>query len=116
MGQWIEACGTDEISEGAMRSITLEGKEILLARASDRFYAAENRCPHMGARLSEGALAGTVVTCPRHGSRFALTDGKVIEWAKLPPIISKVSKMIRRPRGLLTFPVKVENGRISVEI
>lgn len=70
----------------------------------------------MGARLSEGVLDGTVVTCPMHGSRFDLADGKVVEWAKLPPIVSKISKLIRKPRGLRTYAVRVENNRIFVEI
>lgn len=43
-----------------------------------KILAVSDRCPHAGARLSEGELAGDepVITCPRHGSRFALTDGE----------------------------------------
>ncbi|HLI37108.1 MAG TPA: Rieske 2Fe-2S domain-containing protein [Streptosporangiaceae bacterium] len=31
---------------------------------------------HAGAALSAGALAGTTVTCPRHGSQFDVTTGE----------------------------------------
>ncbi len=50
-----------------------ERDSALLARVGDKYYAADNRCPHMGGKLSPGKLEGTVVTCPRHGSQFDLT-------------------------------------------
>jgi nitrite reductase/ring-hydroxylating ferredoxin subunit len=43
---------------------------------SGRVYAAGDVCPHAGARLSEGALEGTVVTCPLHGSQFDVCTGE----------------------------------------
>jgi nitrite reductase/ring-hydroxylating ferredoxin subunit len=43
---------------------------------SGRVHAAGDVCPHAGARLSEGALEGTVVTCPLHGSQFDVCTGE----------------------------------------
>jgi nitrite reductase/ring-hydroxylating ferredoxin subunit len=43
---------------------------------SGRVSAAGDVCPHAGARLSEGALEGTVVTCPLHGSQFDVCTGE----------------------------------------
>jgi len=43
---------------------------------SGKVYAAEDVCPHAGARLSDGALEGTVVTCPLHGSQFDVCTGE----------------------------------------
>ncbi len=43
---------------------------------SGRVYAAGDVCPHAGARLSEGALEGAVVTCPLHGSQFDVCTGE----------------------------------------
>jgi nitrite reductase/ring-hydroxylating ferredoxin subunit len=42
---------------------------------SGALFAVEDRCPHAGATLSEGELAGSVLTCPRHGSQFDVRDG-----------------------------------------
>ncbi len=39
-------------------------------------FAAQDVCPHAGARLSEGELQGTVITCPRHGSQFDVRSGE----------------------------------------
>ena len=39
-------------------------------------YAAQDVCPHAGARLSEGALEGTIITCALHGSQFDVRTGE----------------------------------------
>jgi nitrite reductase/ring-hydroxylating ferredoxin subunit len=39
-------------------------------------FGVEDACPHAGAVLSEGELEGTVITCPRHGSRFDVRTGE----------------------------------------
>jgi nitrite reductase/ring-hydroxylating ferredoxin subunit len=39
-------------------------------------FAAQDVCPHAGARLSEGELQGAVITCPRHGSQFDVRTGE----------------------------------------
>ncbi len=41
-----------------------------------RLYAISDACPHAGASLCEGELDGDIVTCPRHGSQFRVTDGE----------------------------------------
>lgn len=41
-----------------------------------RLHAISDTCPHAGASLCEGELDGDVVTCPRHGSQFRVTDGE----------------------------------------
>ena len=116
MSNWVEVDNSRDFAEGTMKEVVIEGREILLARVGDSYYAASNRCPHMGAKLSDGSIEGTVVTCPRHGSQFDLSDGHVIRWARMPVFISAVSKMIKRPRPLTTYAVKVEGESILVEI
>jgi nitrite reductase/ring-hydroxylating ferredoxin subunit/uncharacterized membrane protein len=37
-----------------------------------------DRCTHRGGPLSEGEVAGGCITCPWHGSRFDLVDGRVV--------------------------------------
>lgn len=43
---------------------------------SGALYAVADHCPHAGATISEGDLAGTVLTCPRHGSQFDVRTGE----------------------------------------
>jgi len=116
MGKFSEVSKTGELKDGAMKMVNVAGQEILLARVGDKYYAVDNRCPHMGGKLSQGKLEGTVVTCPRHGSRFDLKDGQVIRWLKGSGLVSVVGKVLKSPRPLTTYNVKVEDDKILVEI
>lgn len=116
IGDLVQVGETGELADGTMKEALAKGREILLARIGDEYYAADNRCPHMGVRLSQGKLEGTVVTCPRHGSQFDITDGGVERWLKGSGLISKVSKALKSPRPLVIYSVKVEDNRILIEI
>jgi 3-phenylpropionate/trans-cinnamate dioxygenase ferredoxin subunit len=116
MGDLVPVGEIGELADGTMKSVLVKGREILLARVAGEYYAADNRCPHMGGKLSQGKLEGTVVTCPRHGSQFDLTDGGVVRWLKGSGLISKVSKALKPARPLVTYNVKVEDDGIMIEI
>lgn len=75
---------------------------IALYQVSGRLWAIADTCPHAGASLCEGPLEGDVVTCPRHGSQFRVTDGA----------------RVRGPAdlGISTFPVVVEAGEAFLEL
>ncbi len=116
MGKFTEVARIADLPDGAMKNIAIEGRSILLARTGDKFYAAENACPHMGAKLSQGKLEGTVVTCPRHGSQFDLTDGHVVRWTNFPGPASAVARVFKKPRKLKTCQVRTEGDRIQIEV
>lgn len=105
-----------QLADGTMREETVNGHEILIARLGDNLYAADSRCPHMGGRFAEGRLEGTIVTCPRHGSRFDLTDGSVVRWLQGSGLLSRIGTTLKSPRPLKTYNVKVESGEILVEV
>jgi nitrite reductase/ring-hydroxylating ferredoxin subunit len=116
MSKFVETAKEGDVAEGGMKEVTAEGQKILLARVGGRYYAVEGSCPHMGGSLASGKLEGTVVACPRHGSQFDLTDGHMVRWAQLPGVVSAIGKAFKKPRGLKTFPVKTEAGKVLVEI
>ena len=116
MSNMTEVSKSGEIANGTMKEISVEGYEILLARVNDNYYATDNRCPHMGGKLSEGKLEGTVVTCPLHGSQFDLRNGQVVRWLKGSGLLSKVGKILKSPKQLTTYKVIVEDDKILIEI
>src|SRR3954452_10032343 len=68
-------------------------------------YAIEDRCSHDDGPLCEGPvdLTDCTVICPRHGSKFEIKTGRVLN----PPAYAPVQ----------TFPVRVdEGGMIKVDI
>jgi len=116
MGQFVQVSKTGELGDGTLETVNVEGREVLLARLGDKYYAADNHCPHMGGKLSKGKLEGTVVTCPLHGSQFDLTDGHVVRWLKGSGLASRIGKVLKSPRPVATYNVKVEDNSILIEI
>jgi 3-phenylpropionate/trans-cinnamate dioxygenase ferredoxin subunit len=116
MGNLVEAGKVGELQDGAMKEVLVQGREILLARVGNKYYAADGRCPHLGGRLAMGKLEGTVVTCPLHGSQFDLADGHVVRWLKGSGVLSAVGKAFKGPRPINTCKVKAEGDKLLVEI
>jgi len=116
MGRWVDVGAAVEFGEGTMRAVTVEGSELLVVRLGDTYYAAAGRCPHMGGRLPDGKLDGTIVTCPRHGSRFDLTDGHVVRWTDWSGITLTLAKTIKSPRPLKTYATQVQDDRVLVDL
>jgi 3-phenylpropionate/trans-cinnamate dioxygenase ferredoxin component len=116
MGNYVQAALISEFTEGSKKKVTLEGKEIMLARVDGVYYAVTNKCPHMGGDLSTGKLEGNTITCPRHDSQFDVRNGAATRWLKGSGIAASLGKLIKPPHGLTTYKVKVEAGKILVEI
>ena len=49
-------------------------------------YAAGDVCPHAGARLSQGPLDRSTITCPLHGSQFDVRTGERLRGPADDPI------------------------------
>lgn len=49
-------------------------------------YAAGDVCPHAGARLSQGTLDRSTITCPLHGSQFDVRTGERLRGPADDPI------------------------------
>ena len=116
MGTLTRIANTKDLSEGTMKKYQVQDTEILIARIEGKYYATQNKCPHLGGDLSKGNLEGTIVTCPRHGSQFNVTDGSVIRWLKGSGLISSIGKAIKSPQKLITHNTKIEGQDIIVEI
>lgn len=116
MSRSIDVGATGDFTEGTMKAVSVEGRDLLLARVGDKYYAAEERCPHMGAHLSRGKLEGTIVTCPWHHSRFDLVDGRVLQWTDWRGLKHTMARMFKRPQPLKTYPAHADSDRVLVEV
>jgi 3-phenylpropionate/trans-cinnamate dioxygenase ferredoxin subunit len=106
---FVEVAGSGDIPAGTMKAFTVAGQEIVVINHDGRYYAIARRCPHMGGDLSKGTLAGTTVTCPRHHAQFDVTTGQCLAGPKIGPL--KLST-----HDQTAYPVRVEGGRIQVEL
>jgi nitrite reductase/ring-hydroxylating ferredoxin subunit len=116
MSRLVDVGAADGLAEGAMKAVSVEGRDLLLAKVGDVFYAADDHCPHMGSRLSRGKLEGKVVVCPRHGSRFDLSDGRVVSWTDMSGVMLRLAKIFKAPQSLKMYPVELREGRLLAEL
>ncbi len=54
MSNLAEVNKTGELKDGTMNDVSVNGREILLAGAGDKYYAAENRCPENAVIIEDG--------------------------------------------------------------
>jgi len=89
--EFEKLCRLSDVKPGTMKKFEFKGKEILVSNIGGKFYAINNKCTHRNGDLSAGKLEGTIVTCPKHGSKFDVTNGKVVSGPKIPLIKIKIN-------------------------
>ena len=122
------AISTDEIAPGGMKSVELEGHEIVICNCGGTYYAIQRRCGHMNAPLELGTLDGKFVTCPMHCAQFDATTGQALSCPvprdsgnesippKLAAFLQQVGMLMKyvRTESIRTYETKVETGWIYV--
>ena len=117
MADWKAIGPHDFLADGQMTEVTVDGFTLLIARVEGRYYAVDGLCPHLHGHLANGQRAGYIVSCPRHGSAFDLRTGENIKWTPLfPPMVRKVSQVVRKPADLDNYPIRVEQGELWVQL
>jgi 3-phenylpropionate/trans-cinnamate dioxygenase ferredoxin subunit len=116
MSDFIAVARADELRDGEMKKVEVDGRELLLARVEGVYYAIEDRCPHMGGDLSKGSLQGSVVTCPKHGSQFDVRDGQLVRWTDWHGVKLAAGKLLKSPRSTASYEVRRDGDTISVDL
>ena len=101
----IEVGKTTDVPEGEARRFVADRIEIAIANLGNgKFVAVDDICSHAEASLSEGEVDvdDETIECPRHGSVFDLNTGRPRSLPATVPI--------------LTFPVKVEDDKLLIEL
>lgn len=75
---WTPTRPVTDWRDGIPRRVTAGGTDIVIVRAGGIWHALAARCTHAGGPLDEGAVEDGCIECPWHGSRFRLTDGRVV--------------------------------------
>ena len=94
----------DQLADGALMEVLVDGREVCLARVGADFFAISNICSHMHAWLDGGDVlpATNEVQCPLHNSRFSLRTGEPTGAPATEPID--------------TFAVRVEGAAILISL
>ena len=98
---WIEAAPLAQLRERGPTASKLGGRQIALFVYEGQVLACNNRCPHEGYPLCEGALdASGVLTCQWHNWKFDLRSGENLYGGD----------------ALRIYPVRMESGRVWVDV
>ena len=99
---WTDIGALDQIPRRGARVVrTPQGCVAVFRTADDQAFALEDRCPHKGGPLSQGIVHGKNVTCPLHNWVLSLETGE--------------AQGADEGRAL-AFPLKVEEGRILIDL
>jgi nitrite reductase/ring-hydroxylating ferredoxin subunit len=86
-----------ELSARGCTLVSAGGHGIAVFAHDGRFFAVDNRCPHMGFPLNRGTVRDGLLTCHWHHARFDLEGGGTLD-----PFADNVR----------TFPVTVEDDSV----
>ena len=100
--KFVEISKSEAVPAGSMKMFLVEGQEVLVVNLDAKFYAMGNRCTHARGDLSKGRLEGKIVVCPRHGSKFDVTNG------------SRISGPAKD--SLPVFEIKVEDKSLKIKV
>lgn len=100
MSDYRTVARVDDFDSGSMKLFELDdGSTVIIARADDKFYAFDSRCPHSYQPLIEGKLKGHSITCAYHSINFSMETGKVNFGSSAP---------------LMLYDVRVEGDEVQL--
>ena len=70
-----QLCQADTFDERKGKPFHVDGTHLAVFRYGNKYYAVDNRCPHMGYPMSEGSVRDGVLICHWHHWEFDLKTG-----------------------------------------
>ena len=97
-------CPVDELPPGEVKIVHAGLVSVGVYNLDGEYYAIEDRCSHDDGPLCEGDFDCDegVAICPRHGANIDIRSGRALTLPAVQPVD--------------TFPVRVEDGMIKVEV
>jgi nitrite reductase/ring-hydroxylating ferredoxin subunit len=100
--RWHPVLPLAELASGRMRAVAVGEAVVLLCRTPAGLYALDNTCSHASARMDEGRLRGSRLSCPMHGAAFDVCTGAALKGPATA--------------ALRTYPVRIVDGTIEVAL
>ena len=100
----LDAGPLEELAPGEMRLLEAEPYPVGVYNCGGELFAIEDRCSHDDGPLCLGNWDAEtcVAVCPRHGASFDLRSGRALSLPAYLPV--------------RTFPVRVEDGVVKIEV
>lgn len=102
MNKEIFVANVDELADGDVKQVVVEGMCLAAYRVGEEVYVTSNVCTHGHALMSDGYLEGYEIECPLHQGRFDIRTGA--------PTCVPAEEPIK------IFPVNVVDGKVYLKV
>lgn len=100
---WTDACAVEDIEPEDVLRFDHETRTFAIYRAPDgAFFCTDGLCTHEQVHLEDGLVMDHEIECPKHNATFDYRTGKAL---RAPACVD-----------LRTYPVRVENDRVLIDI
>ena len=99
---WVDVGAEAEIRASPLKTVNARGVALAVSWRDGEIGAVSNACNHVGGPLGEGRLDGDYIVCPWHQWKFHRATGKGEPGFEADCVPA--------------FPVKVESGRVLVDL
>jgi len=92
-----------DLPDKELRRIDVDGIPVVIIKREDQVFALAETCAHLGGPLASGTYQedDNSVICPWHGSRYAMSDGRVLNGPS--------------PYNQPCFEIRILNGQIELK-
>ncbi|MCF8480976.1 MAG: non-heme iron oxygenase ferredoxin subunit [Rhodospirillum sp.] len=99
---WQPVANEADVIEGEVLGTNAGNTPVALYRVDSEILATHDICTHAYARLSDGYLEDGQIECPLHQALFDVRTGAVVSGPT--------------QCALAVFPVRVEDGRVLIDV
>ena len=100
---WVDVCALDEIEEEDVIRFDQGARTFAVYRSPEgAVFATDGLCTHEKVHLADGLVLDDTIECPMHNGQFDYRTGE----PKRAPVCE----------ALATYPVKVEDGDVYIDI
>ena len=101
MSDFVPVADVTSLPPGHGRTVHVRGRDYSLWTLNGEFFCLDELCQNRGASVGAGSLDGTEGVCPMHGWGF---DVRTCQCG------------LRPDRPARTYPTRVNNGQIEIQI
>ena len=75
---WTDVADEQALKDDVPLRVDAQGVAVVVVKSGGTLFALSARCTHAGGPLDEGDVVDGCLSCPWHGSRFQLADGRPV--------------------------------------
>lgn len=95
-GKWHDVMASVDLPDGEVTRTDCDGMGLFLYRSKKTVQVYDSRCPHQSTNITELAVKGTTLTCPKHQWQFDAKSGDCIKNGDSP--LKKLQSKIVKDR------------------